>query len=177
MFSKRLYVGAVAVICLSLVLISADAEAGRRPTLNKITGSGQDDSLHGGMNADLIDGRGGDDFLNGWGGNDLLIGGSGRDVFVLHTNGGYDTVLDFSITDGDILLLDFVSNWSVRLLGPLSDGQTFTNVDKTATYTVHAVDANGDGVTDTLIDYNLTNGVIILNYAPSDLTGSILAGY
>lgn len=174
---KQLVSLVVTAFTLGSLVAAPTAEAARRSSLNKISGSGQNDSLHGGMNADIIDARGGNDFLNGWGGNDFLIGGSGRDVFIFHTSTGYDTVMDFSVSDGDMLLLDFVQNWSVRISGELYDGQTFMNTDRTATYTVHAIDANDDGITDTLIDFNSTDGVIVLNHEPSDLSGSILAGY
>ena len=65
-----------------------------------IGGSGDDlllggrgnDQLHGGNDADVLDG-GRDD--------DLLTGGAGADQFVLSGNFERDTILDFSIADGD----------------------------------------------------------------------------
>jgi Ca2+-binding RTX toxin-like protein len=69
-------------------------------------GSGDDD-LYGGPGNDYLDGGSGNDFLVGGEGSDILIGGIGADTFVFSALGGEgaDTITDFSIADGDVLLL------------------------------------------------------------------------
>ena len=56
---------------------------------NQIYGYGGDDTLIGGW---------GEDHLVGGSGNDILTGGSGGDTFVLnYSDGGIDTITDFSV--------------------------------------------------------------------------------
>ena len=58
-----------------------------------------DDGLDGGA-----DGR---DVLNGGDGNDRLTGGAGADIFVLDkSDSGTDIITDFSVLDGDKILID-----------------------------------------------------------------------
>jgi len=81
-----------------------------------LLGQAGDDSLYGGGGSDILDGGTGDDTLNGGEGNDTLIGGSGKDTFVFDATGtdNRDTILDYSLNDGDLLdlsaLLDFYFN-------------------------------------------------------------------
>jgi Beta-propeller repeat./Hemolysin-type calcium-binding repeat (2 copies). len=60
------------------------------------------DSLNGGDGNDILLGGKGDDLLIGGLGDDSLIGGNGSDRFLLSTNSGIDTILDFE--DGKDLL-------------------------------------------------------------------------
>jgi predicted extracellular nuclease len=61
------------------------------------------DTLLGGNGRDELLGGSGNDRLAGGNGDDRLSGGSGADIFVFSQGGGHDTVLDFSLTDGDQL--------------------------------------------------------------------------
>jgi ELWxxDGT repeat protein len=81
---------------------------------NLIGGNGKDtlssgngrDTLWGGNDNDVLRGRGGNDNLTGGGNNDLLDGGigddtldgrSGDDIFVLKSDAGSDTIVDFRL--------------------------------------------------------------------------------
>lgn len=75
-----------------------------------IDGGSGDDLIYGGLGNDGLFGRAGidrlfgmdgNDRLDGGGGNDDLTGGIGADVFVFSTGYGIDTVLDFSVAQGD----------------------------------------------------------------------------
>ncbi|MCC3486382.1 DUF4347 domain-containing protein [Microcoleus sp. PH2017_14_LAR_D_A] len=63
-------------------------------TLNGDDGS---DTLYGGTDNDILNGGSGDDWLFGGAGEDTLIGGTGSDRFVLDSNSGIDTVLNFEV--------------------------------------------------------------------------------
>lgn len=74
-----------------------------------LTGDGGNNILRGGAGADTLNGGDGNDVLQGGVGADLLTGGDGRDKFVFNTVlelGTVDHVVDFSVSDGDILQLD-----------------------------------------------------------------------
>lgn len=68
-----------------------------------LSGDNGNDKLNGGAGRDLLQGDNGADVLNGGGGGDTLEGGTGADVFVFSK--GRDTVLDFSLEDGDRIKL------------------------------------------------------------------------
>jgi Ca2+-binding RTX toxin-like protein len=72
-------------------------------------GFGGNDSLYGGDGADYLEGMDGDDYLVGGAGNDSLIGGSGADRFLIENVAGIDTIVDFSTSLGDKILLDRAS--------------------------------------------------------------------
>jgi Ca2+-binding RTX toxin-like protein len=60
-----------------------------------IGGAGQD-TLYGGQDADTISGGGDIDYIYGNLGDDLMIGDSGWDRFYIQSNGGDDTITDFT---------------------------------------------------------------------------------
>jgi len=60
-------------------------------------GSGQDETVSGGKNADELHGRGGDDTLNGNGGEDTIKGGTGNDT--INGGNGRDTLHGGDDTD------------------------------------------------------------------------------
>ena len=80
-------------------------------------GGDGDDVLEGGAGNDHLFGGDGDDILYGGAGANVLVGGAGADIFRLGTPGAYggalvgateldvlpDTIVDFSIAEGDIL--------------------------------------------------------------------------
>jgi serralysin len=71
-----------------------------------VTGGAGADSLHGGQDADSIQGGAGEDFLSGDRGDDTLAGGTGADLFHGSQDSGRDRILDFSRAEGDRVLLD-----------------------------------------------------------------------
>ncbi|WP_293906234.1 hypothetical protein [Phenylobacterium sp.] len=77
-----------------------------KPGDDTIEGLGGDDVLRGGRGNDLVDGGDGDDWVSGDRGDDTLRGGRGADVFHSFIDAGTDTVLDFSIDEGDRVQLD-----------------------------------------------------------------------
>jgi subtilisin family serine protease len=71
-----------------------------------LQGSSDDDVLLGGSDADILNGADGsdillggdgDDLLDGGSGNDILTGGGGSDRFVLSSDSGSDTIVDFEL--------------------------------------------------------------------------------
>jgi Ca2+-binding RTX toxin-like protein len=141
----------------------------------RIKGGNKADVLSGSSAADVVDGGRGNDFLDGGSGNDTLTGGAGADTFVLRSGGGNDVVTDFDPSTGDRILFDFGTYSDFMLFGMLSDGQTWTNFNQTATFTVHAADVNQDGVTDTVISVN-DDSITILGWAPEQVSGWSLSG-
>jgi Ca2+-binding RTX toxin-like protein len=71
-----------------------------------LSGEVGNDLLRGGDAADRLNGGDGADKLYGDAGNDLLTGGKGADFFYFNSKFGTDRVTDFSIADGDVLMLD-----------------------------------------------------------------------
>ncbi len=69
-------------------------------------GDTENDSLLGGDGNDSLDGGGDNDTLIGGNGNDTLTGAGGVDQFVYNnSNEGADSITDFTITDGDVIVL------------------------------------------------------------------------
>jgi Ca2+-binding RTX toxin-like protein len=96
--------------------------------LDTLFGGQGDDILYGNQGADNLSGNLGADILyvgldadtiDGGGGADTLVGGLGRDSFVLSVSGGADTVLDFSIGQGDRLQVDIAGS-GITSLGELT---------------------------------------------------------
>jgi Ca2+-binding RTX toxin-like protein len=84
-------------------------------TSTSLIANGDDgnDILIGGQANDTLSGGNDSDILNGRGGNDILTGGYGSDQFVFSSGTpfnsaplGVDTVTDFSVSDGDSIVLD-----------------------------------------------------------------------
>ena len=96
-----------------------------------IDGHAGDDSIDGGAGHDWIDGGAGNDTIDagagndivfGDAGNDMLEGGGGEDVFYFESNGGNDTITDFSVTDDSIDLREFSGISSFSDLTITQDG-------------------------------------------------------
>ena len=62
-----------------------------------LSGDSGNDTLIGGSGNDSLIGGNNNDYLDGSAGNDILEGGSGEDVFVLRTDAGTDTIMDFNL--------------------------------------------------------------------------------
>ena len=108
-----------------------------------ITGSANNDTLTGGAGADTIVGGAGADALSGGGGADILVGGLGNDTvtggaaadqFRLRTDGGLDTITDYTDNVDKIGFLG----------GAVPGGVTFANTTATAAGTTLNA---GDSVT------------------------------
>ncbi|MEW5685887.1 MAG: M10 family metallopeptidase C-terminal domain-containing protein [Pseudomonadota bacterium] len=84
------------------------------------------DTLYGGTGADVVRGGQGDDTLSGGDGadyvsgdrgSDTMTGGAGADMFHTSSDAGIDRVLDFSQAEGDRVLLDPGTTYSVAQVG------------------------------------------------------------
>lgn len=75
------------------------------------------DILRGGQDNDVVLGGAGDDWLAGDRGADTLTGGTGADTFHFFAEAGIDRVLDFSIAEGDRVLLAPGTDYSVSQIG------------------------------------------------------------
>jgi Ca2+-binding RTX toxin-like protein len=75
-------------------------------------GSGND-VVRGGQNDDILTGGTGDDWLSGDRGNDTITGGAGADIFHSFSGAGVDRVTDFSLSQGDRVLLDAGTSYTI----------------------------------------------------------------
>lgn len=83
-----------------------------------IEGRGGADTIRAGMGADRIDGGPGGDWISGDKGDDEIRGGPGADVFVSRSGAGLDLVLDFSLAEGDRVVVEPGSAFVVAQEGP-----------------------------------------------------------
>ena len=81
-----------------------------------IGGSGGD-ILRGGQGDDSIVGGSGNDFISGDRGNDTMTGGPGADLFHGSQDAGIDKVMDFSLAEGDRVLLDPGTIYTISQVG------------------------------------------------------------
>ena len=81
------------------------------------TGGGGNDTVRGGQGTDALSGGGGNDFVSGDRGDDTMTGGAGADIFHSSSDAGIDRVLDFSLADGDRVLLDPGTAFTVMQVG------------------------------------------------------------
>ena len=120
-----------------------------------LNGGDGDDMLTGGAGDDGLIGGDGDDMLDGGSGKDRLSGGDGADRFVVDltaTAADTDTIIDFSLADGDKLLIK----------GPLP--QTGWRVVGTPSEVTIQYDADNDG--------SFVNLVVLEGVAYSDIDDS-----
>lgn len=141
----------------------------------RIKGSNKADILAGTADTDVVQGARGNDRLDGGSGNDMLTGGDGADTFVLRSGGGDDVVVDFNAAAGDRIMFDYGTYSDFMVFGRLSDGQTWSNFNGSATFGVTAADVNGDGVVDTVLSAN-DDSITLLGVSPDQLWGSCLFG-
>ena len=69
-------------------------------------GGAGNDTVRGGQDDDKLFGQEGDDWLSGDKGSDTLTGGSGADIFHTFGDAGLDRVTDFNRAQGDRVLVD-----------------------------------------------------------------------
>jgi len=79
-----------------------------------VAGSGGD-TVRGGQGDDVIYGGSGNDWLSGDRGNNTLTGGAGADTF--HAGPGNDLVTDFDAAEGDRVMLDLGTAYTVSQVG------------------------------------------------------------
>jgi Ca2+-binding RTX toxin-like protein len=75
------------------------------------------DQVRGGQGDDVVSGGAGDDFVSGDRGDDTVIGGFGADLFHGSQDAGVDRVLDFHISEGDRVMLDPGTTYSLSQVG------------------------------------------------------------
>jgi serralysin len=80
-------------------------------------GDGDRDVVRGGQGDDVVYGDAGSDYVSGDRGNDTVFGGGGADVFHGSQDQGVDIVMDFSIAEGDRVMLDPGATYEVRQQG------------------------------------------------------------
>ena len=83
-------------------------------TLDGGTGA---DQVRGGQGDDVVNGGDGNDFVSGDRGNDTITGGAGADNFHGSQDAGIDRVLDFSLAEGDKVMLDPGTTFTVSQVG------------------------------------------------------------
>lgn len=139
-----------------------------------INGTNKADRLVGTAGDDVINGRNGNDQIDGGAGNDTLAGGNGRDIFILQDGGGNDVISDFEVGQ-DKVYFSFNGSSDILFLGGVFDGKSFTDFNGDS-YLFQAVDADGDGITDTLVTVNGDESITLLGVAPNSLHGADFFG-
>jgi serralysin len=75
------------------------------------------DTVRGGQDNDVVSGGAGNDFVSGDRGDDTVTGGTGADLFHTFGDAGIDRVLDFHVAEGDRVLLDPGTQYTVAQVG------------------------------------------------------------
>lgn len=75
------------------------------------------DTIRGGQGDDSIEGNAGNDLIWGDRGNDTISGGAGADTFAIFSGGGIDRILDFNAAQGDRVVVENGSPYTVRQVG------------------------------------------------------------
>ncbi|MBW8815185.1 MAG: calcium-binding protein [Caulobacterales bacterium] len=76
-----------------------------------------DDIVRGGQDNDVVIGGAGNDFVSGDKGSDTMTGGAGADIFHSFGDAGIDRVTDFHVAEGDRVMLDPGTQYSVSQIG------------------------------------------------------------
>ncbi len=128
-------------------------------SIEKIVGSGYGDFLTGDGNANGIFGGSGNDTLIGGIGADNLFGDSGADMFIYQTindsdNIAYDTIGDFSQSDGDkIDLTAFGTGITFNSGSYTGTAKEVAFFNPPGSYTYVGYDADGDQYTDFVLAF------------------------
>ncbi|PZQ58331.1 MAG: calcium-binding protein [Phenylobacterium zucineum] len=80
-------------------------------------GGAGNDIVRGGQGNDTITGGAGNDFVSGDRGDDTMTGGTGADLFHSSSDAGVDRVLDFSVAQGDRVILDAGTTYTISQVG------------------------------------------------------------
>jgi Ca2+-binding RTX toxin-like protein len=82
-----------------------------------LSGDAGNDVVRGGQGNDVVFGGSGDDYVSGDRGDDTLSGGAGADIFHSFGDAGIDRVLDFNAAEGDRVMLDPGTTYTVAQVG------------------------------------------------------------
>jgi Ca2+-binding RTX toxin-like protein len=82
-----------------------------------VDGGDGNDQVRGGQGDDSVSGGAGDDFVSGDRGNDTISGGAGADLFHGSQDAGIDRVLDFHASEGDRVMLDPGTTYTLSQVG------------------------------------------------------------
>jgi Ca2+-binding RTX toxin-like protein len=82
-----------------------------------LQGGSGNDIVRGGQGDDVLDGGFGNDFVSGDRGSDTVTGGYGADIFHTSQDAGIDRVLDFYQSEGDRVMLDPGTTYTVSQVG------------------------------------------------------------
>jgi Ca2+-binding RTX toxin-like protein len=80
-------------------------------------GGDGNDQVRGGQGDDTITGGAGNDYVSGDRGNDTIAGGTGADLFHGSQDAGIDRVVDFNLAEGDRVMLDPGTTYTLRQVG------------------------------------------------------------
>jgi len=80
-------------------------------------GGAGNDTVRGGQGDDVLYGGAGNDFLSGDRGSDTITGGAGADIFHTSSDAGIDRVLDFNVAEGDRVMVDPGTTYTVAQVG------------------------------------------------------------
>lgn len=80
-------------------------------------GGAGNDIVRGGQNDDILTGGAGDDWLSGDRGNDTITGGTGADIFNSFSGAGIDRVTDFTLSQGDRVVLTAGTTYTILRTG------------------------------------------------------------
>jgi serralysin len=75
------------------------------------------DTVRGGQGNDTLSGGAGNDYVSGDRGDDSMVGGAGADLFHTSADAGIDSVFDFNAAEGDRVLLDPGTPFSIAQVG------------------------------------------------------------
>jgi Ca2+-binding RTX toxin-like protein len=82
-----------------------------------LDGGNGNDQVRGGQGDDTLSGGAGNDYISGDRGNDTETGGPGADIFHSFSGAGIDRVLDFNVGEGDRVMLDPGTTYTVSQVG------------------------------------------------------------
>jgi Ca2+-binding RTX toxin-like protein len=82
-----------------------------------LVGASGGEVIRGGQGDDVLTGGAGNDYISGDRGNDTETGGPGADIFHSFSGAGVDRVLDFNVAEGDKVMLDPGTQFSVNQVG------------------------------------------------------------
>ena len=80
-------------------------------------GGNGDDQCRGGQGDDSVSGGAGNDYVSGDRGADTITGGAGADLFHTFSGAGLDKVLDFHLAEGDRVMVDPGTVYTVNQVG------------------------------------------------------------
>ncbi len=98
------------------------------------------ENIIGSHGNNVLTGNSGNNILDGAKGSDVLTGNNGADTFIFNLNGGFDTVTDFSSSQGDMLDVTGLLDGYDPLDDTISD---FVQIVDNGSDSILSVDTNG----------------------------------